>query len=153
MYTPGNILYFKPFYFPNGDLAKNKYFIVLAAQDDYALIATLPTSKDHVPIDIKKKHGCIDNYENRFNCYYFEANKSITKDNWGFPVATYIYGPQIAEFNKTNFDSIYSVEGVDYDIIGQLKKKEFNAIIECIKNSRTVSRKIRRVLGANVQII
>jgi len=29
MYSLKNILYFKPFYFKNGNPAKNKYFIVL----------------------------------------------------------------------------------------------------------------------------
>lgn len=148
MYTPGNILYFKPFYFPNGNPSKNKFFIVLKTEGKHSIIATLPTSKDHIPASIEKKHGCIDVFELRFNCYYLQAKKPIADNGWAFPVETYIYGPQIAEFNKANFDSIYSVEGVDYEIKGQLKEKEYNDILNCIKNSRTVSRKIRRALGA-----
>jgi hypothetical protein len=150
MYTPGNILYFKPFFFPDGNSSKNKYFIVLKTGDEYSIIASLPTSKDHIPVTIEKKHGCIDAPEIQFNCYYLEANKPIAENGWGFPFDTYIYGTQIAEFNKANFDSIYSIEGIDYEIIGKLTNHEFKAIINCIKNSRTVSRKIRRIFGATV---
>jgi len=41
MYTPGNILYFTPFYFPNGGKEKNKYFIVLATNQEKHLNAPL----------------------------------------------------------------------------------------------------------------
>ena len=68
----------------------------------------------------------------------------------GFPLETFVYGPQVAEFNKTNFESIYSVEEIDYEIVGKLKPKEFAALKNCIKNSRTVKRKIRRALGARI---
>ena len=63
------------------------------------------------------------------------------QSGWGFPLETYVYGPQVAEFNKTNFESIYSVEEIDYEIVGKLKATEFIAILDCIKNSRTVKRK------------
>ena len=127
---------------------KNKYFIVLAANQESTLIATLPTSKDHIPANVIKIHGCIDLPEINFNCYYFEAHKSIAESGWGFPLETYIYGPQVAEFNKTNFENIYSVEEIDYEIVGKLKATELTAIQNCVKNSRTVKRKIRRALGA-----
>ena len=143
-------MYFTPFYFPNGGKEKNKYFIVLAANQENTLIATLPTSKDHIPSKVEKIHGCIDLPGINFNCYYFEANKPITESGWGFPLETYVYGPQVAEFNKTNFENIYSVEEIDYEIIGKLIAIEFTAIINCIKNSRTVKRKIRRALGAKI---
>ena len=150
MYTKGNILYFKPFYFPNGDPAKNKYFIVLDNKDEDTLIASLPTSQDHIPSSIQKIHGCIDNPEIQFNCYFFEAHRAITDNDWGFPLDTYIYGPQVAKFNRKNFESIYALEDFDYELVGKLIESEFNAIINCIKNSRSVSRKIRKLLGAEI---
>lgn len=148
MYTPGNILYFTPFYFPDGGKVKNKYFIVLATSPENTLIATLPTSKDHIPAQIEKSHGCIDLPDINFNCYYFEAQKPITDEGWGFPLETYIYGPQVALFDKCKFENLYSVQEIDYEIVGKLLEPEFVAIINCIKNSRTVKRKIRRALGA-----
>lgn len=129
---------------------KNKYFIVLATNQENTLIATLPTSKDHIPSNVEKIHGCIDLPEIKFNCYYFEANKPIAESRLGFPLETYFYWPQAAEFNKTNFENIYSVEEIDYEIVGKLQLSEFDAILNCIKNSRTVMRKIRRALGAKI---
>jgi len=67
MYTPGSILYFKPFVFPNGNTPKNKYFIVLKTTDSDVLIASLPTSQDHIPHMIQKTHGCIDVPEYQVN--------------------------------------------------------------------------------------
>lgn len=42
MFTPGNILYFTPFYFKNGAPSKNKYFIVLKDVDGQLVLASLP---------------------------------------------------------------------------------------------------------------
>ena len=115
--------------------------------EESTLIATLPTSKDHIPANVEKIHGCIDLPEINFNCYYFEAHKPIAESGWGFPLETYVYGPQVAEFNKANFESIYSVEEIDYEIAGKLTPTEFTAIQNCVKDFRTVKRKIRRALG------
>lgn len=61
MYTPGNILYFTPFYFANGNQSKPKYFIVLASDGDNLVVVSLPTSQDRIPTFLDKKHGCILN--------------------------------------------------------------------------------------------
>ncbi|MDO8930231.1 MAG: hypothetical protein Q7W54_14755, partial [Bacteroidota bacterium] len=150
MYTPGNILYFKPFVFPNGDLPKNKYFIILQTIGSNVLIASLPTSKDFIPHLVQKKHGCIDVPQYQVNCYCFQPGKIVTKNNFSFPVETFVYGYQVDQFDKTKFDSLYVVDGVDYEIIGELKKDEYLSLINCIKNSASVSRKIRRWLGEKI---
>lgn len=146
MYTKGNIIYFSPFYFTDGGKSKNKYFIVLNSNENNALVASLPTSKDHIPSFIEKKHGCIEVANINFNCYYFEPNLPITDENWGFPEETFVYGPQISKFDRGVFEEIYAFEGVDYEIVGKLKEDEFNAIRECIINSKSVKRKIKRLL-------
>jgi hypothetical protein len=92
MYTPGNILYFKPFVFPNGSRPKNKYFIVLQSNRDNILIPSLPTSHDHIPNMIEKKHGCIDEPQYQVNCYYFQPGKIVTDNHFSFPFETFIYG-------------------------------------------------------------
>jgi hypothetical protein len=150
MYTPGSIIYFSPFYFSDGGEQKNKYFIVLHTAGENTLIASLPTSIDHIPRSIEKKHGCIDYPEINFNCYYFQAGKAVTKEGWGFPIDTYVYGPQVKTYDKQVFTEIYAVEGVDYEIIGRLIRREFDALTGCIRNSVSVARKIRRLLGADI---
>jgi hypothetical protein len=150
MYTPGNILYFKPFVFPDGSFPKNKYFIVLKTVGEDILIASLPTSQDHVPRMITKKHGCIDVPEHQVNCYCFQKGKVVTKNGFSFPLETFIYGYQVDQFEKSKFDRLYVVDGVDYEIVGSLLDDEYTCLINCIKNSRSVSRKIRRLLGARI---
>ena len=150
MYTPGNILYFKPFIFPNGHTPKNKYFIVLKTIDNNILIASLPTSQDHIPKMVQKEHGCIDRPEYQVNCYCFQPTKTVTKNGFAFPVETFVYGYQVDQFVKNNFDSMYVVDGIDYEIKGELLNEEYEALINCIKKSASVSRKIRRWLGDKI---
>jgi len=148
MYTQGNIIYFTPFYFPNGNTCKPKYFIVLLSEENSLIIAGLPTRVDHVPSFIEKKHGCISNDKINFNCYFFEKNLPITESGWSFPLDTHIYGDEIDFFDKNRFDQIYKVAGVDYEVIGKLKDSELNQMINCFKNSRATLNKVRRKLGA-----
>lgn len=77
MFEEGNILYFNPFYFENGNKPKPKYFLILKSMEDNLIIASLPTSHDHVPNSMEKKHGCIDDYTINFNCYYFQEGKNV----------------------------------------------------------------------------
>jgi hypothetical protein len=149
MYTPGNIIYFTPFYFSDGG-SKPKYFIVLNTDTGCSLIACLPTRKDSVPNFIEKKHGCINDATINFNCYFIEKNRPITENGQSFPLDTYIYGERVDVFNRTNFESNYLVDGVDYKIIGKLIDTEFKDMINCFRNSRSTKRKIRRALGAKI---
>ena len=57
MFEEGNLLLFHPFVFKNGAASKDKFFLVLENMDGELLLASLPTSKDHVPSDIELKHG------------------------------------------------------------------------------------------------
>ena len=76
MFKEGNILYFEPFYFENGNTPKPKYFLVLKEVDNQLILASLPTSHDHIPSNMSKVHGCIDDSTINFNCYYFN-NSSL----------------------------------------------------------------------------
>lgn len=57
MFKEGNILYFEPFYFENGNTPKPKYFLVLKEVDNQLILASLPTSHDHIPSNMSKVHG------------------------------------------------------------------------------------------------
>lgn len=128
----------------------NKYFIVLKTFGEDILIASVPTSQDHIPGMITKKHGCIDVPEYQVNYYCFQKGKIVTKNGFSFPLETFIYGYQADQFDKNKFDRLYVVDGIDYEIIGSLLDDEYAYLINCIKNSRSVSRKIRRLLGAQI---
>lgn len=151
MYTPGNIIYYTPFYFKNGKSScKEKYFIVFHVHGNSVIIAGLPTRVDHVPSFIEKKHGCIKNDSISFCCYFIENGRPITENNWAFPLDTHIYSDEIDEFPKSTFEDIYRIPDVDFKIIGKLKEKELQNMIACFKNSRATKRKVRRILGAAI---
>ena len=58
MFEEGNLLYFDPFLFKNGATPKPKFFIVLKNDiNDEVILATLPTSKDHIPSDVAITSG------------------------------------------------------------------------------------------------
>lgn len=59
-----------------------------------------------------------------------------------------LYGNWLDDFEVSVLEASYSIEGVDYEIIGELTEKELFSIITCFANSSTVKRKYRRILSA-----
>lgn len=150
MYIPGNVIYFTPFYFSDSSIPKRKYFIILKVEGGKNILANLPTSLDHVPHTIAKQHGCIDKPEINFNCYCFEKDRILTENGWGFPKETFVYGEQLKLLSIEDLNSKYKIENIDYQIKGKLADFEFKTIINCMRDSRTVKRKYRRLLGAKI---
>lgn len=60
MFEEGNLLFFRPFLFKNGAEPQDKFFLVLKKMESDILLASLPTSKDHVPSDLEVKYGCLN---------------------------------------------------------------------------------------------
>jgi hypothetical protein len=146
MYTQGTIVYFTPFLFSDGS-SKNKYFLVLAVGKDNLLVANLPTSKDHLPRSIKKKHGCINDDAARINCYFFEAKRVISEcGTFSFERDTFVYGEQITFVDIRIMQSSYKYEGKDYRIVCKLSEIEFRSIKECLKRSKVVRNRIKKIL-------
>lgn len=148
MYIPGNVIYFSPFYFPNGEPCKNKYFIVFYSEGESIIIAGLPTRTDHIPGFIEKKQGCINDNKIPFNCYFIPKDVIVTENGWSFPMDTHIYGDEVDFFIRERFEEIYKIEGVEYEVIGKLTKGEFSQMVDCFKNSNATKRGVRRKLGA-----
>lgn len=145
-FTVGAILYFSPFYFSNGDSPKNKYFLVLHCDNQNVILASLPTSQDHVPNTIEKKHGCIDNGEINFNCYYFESGRVVCSNGYSFPKATYVYGFRLQQFELATFIVQECNNKTVIDIKGYLLENELKAIKNCLKNSSSVKHKYKKIL-------
>jgi hypothetical protein len=143
----GTIIYFTPFYFPNGKSApKNKYFIVLHQLDEQWVVASLPTSVDRVPERIAQEHGCLQLPEAMFYAYIFKPGRSVTNDGWSFPLTTYIYTAWVEAFDKRIFSEVYTVEDVDYQVIGRLTKAEYTALIQCALTSGDLKGRFRNAL-------
>ena len=146
MFSKGQIIYCTPFYFQNGNTAKPKYFIVLNNINEETIIASLPTRSNHAPTLIDITHGCVNFDDRRFNCYVFEPNRVITTNGFSFPIGTYIYGNEVESYHAKLLSSIYTIENIDYEVLGTLTEAEFTDIYDCIKNSSSVKRGIKRLL-------
>ena len=146
MFTQGAILFFDPFHFKNSNPAKAKYFIVLAVTPTNTVLATLPSSKDFVPAGQTIEHGCVEIEAANFNCYIFPAGQPVATNGWAFPRNTFVYGQQLDEYDVADMQSRYPVEGLDYEIVGQLTSAEFGRLRTCLAASASVKRKFRKML-------
>lgn len=151
MFEEGNILYFNPFYFENGNAPKPKYFLVLKAVDGQVVLASLPTSHDHIPGNKEKVHGCIDDSTINFNCYYFQAKKVIAYNevedkDFAFPRDTYVYGYRISFFDLDKFKQQIADGSSEVSMMGKLFDEEFLQVTKCLKKSTSVRRVFRKLL-------
>ena len=147
MYTAGKLIYFDPFHFKDGGQPKPKYFLVLKVIADNAILASLPSSVNHLPRNQELNHGCLEIPDACINCYIFEPSRPITTSGWSFPFHTMLYGNWLDDFEVSALEANYPIEGVDYEVIGELTENELNGIIHCFVNSSTVKRKYRRILS------
>jgi hypothetical protein len=146
LFLEGQIIYFEPFYFKNGNTAKNKYFIVLKNINNKIIIASLPTRTSKAPSLINVNHGCINDEERCFNCYLFEKGRSITDNNFSFDLNTYVYGNEVEDYEIEILSSIYAIENIDYTIVGKLIEKEYQELYKCLVNSSSIRRGIKKLL-------
>lgn len=146
---PGTIVYFPQFYFPDGAPAKPKYFIHLCSGEPDVLVAALPTRTDRTPANAVKIHGCINAKGAAFSSYYFQPGVPITAEGWFFPDPnpTYIYPRWVGTYKLSIFQDIYSVEGIDYQLVGRLVRSEYEALTACIRNSNDAKMMYKRMLA------
>jgi len=141
MYQAGELIKFVPFVFKNGNQPKPKYCIVLGFIDNKVLMASLPTSKDHIPSDITMKHGCVDIPERGVNAFVLNPIDHVTPE-FRFPRPTFIYGEQVDEYEQKYLDDM----GSTVEHLGRIDPALFQAIKDCIKKARLLRRKYRQLL-------
>lgn len=146
MFKEGTIIYFDPFYFKNGNRAKPKYFVVLKNQANQNILASLPTRTDSVPVKEEIDNGCIELPSINLNCFVFSNDIEVTECGKSFDFKTHIYGHQIDIYEIEYLKEIYPLENTDYEIWGEMKNNLFISLIECLKNSKSVKRKYRKIL-------
>lgn len=146
MLKAGNILYFDPFYFKNGNQAKSKYFVVLKNDGVNTIIGSLPTTRDSVPSEFNKECGCVEIPEINLNCFKISPSQIITTCDKKFDFPTFIYGHQVDDYQLSYLYDVYPNEGVDYQLWGKMKPGLFKDLINCIKTSKSVKRKYKKTL-------
>jgi hypothetical protein len=147
MYQEGNILYFTPFYFKNGNAAKPKYLVVLKNIDGKAVLITLPTRRDNIPEKDTIDSGCVELPNIGLNCFVIPPNQEITENGKMLDFPTHIYGHQLDTYEVSYLENIYQIEGCDYEIFGKMKPKMFKDLLECLKTSKSVKNKYLRILN------
>ncbi len=146
MLIEGNIIYFDPFYFKNGNTAKPKYFVVLKIIDTKSILASLPTRKNLIPFSNDLKEGCIELPEINLNCFVFKENIPITTCEKSFQFNTFIYGHQLDDYEIDLLNENHPNEGIDYEVWGKMKNEIFIELINCLKNSKSIKHKYKRKL-------
>lgn len=134
--TEGTLLFFDPFVFKNGATPKPKYFIVLANTDDGVMLASLPTSKDHVPADTAVVRGVVNIPERGVNAFVFEAGDLVT-DTFSFPRRTFVYGEQVDDYTEEDLQAM----GSAVRNLGVLKPELLADMRACLKQSANIKRK------------
>ena len=134
--TEGTLLYCDPFVFKNGAAPKPKYFIVLANTDDGVMLASLPTSKDHVPQDAEVVRGAVNIPERGVNAIVFEAGDQVT-DSFAFPRRTFVYGEQVDDYTEEDLNAM----GGSIQNLGVLKPELLAELRLCLKQAPNIKRK------------
>ena len=142
MFAEGQLLRFDPFLFKNGAPSKPKFYVVLKHMDSAdVMMASLPTSQDHVPGDLSDRTGCVNFPERGVNAYVFAAGEQVT-DAFAFPLRTYVYGEQVDEYSQSYLDAM----GSKVEDLGVLPEDRLEALRKCLKQSPLIKRKYFKLL-------
>ena len=120
--------------------------IVLGSDHDDLVVASLPTSHNHIPDNLEKKHGCINNDSMCINCYLFEGHRIISDTGFSFPKDTFVYGEQVQSLSLQRLKETYPHEGINYFKLGNLISDEFEALKLCLSLSGNIKNKVRKYL-------
>lgn len=150
MFEKGNLLLFRPFVFKNGAMPKDKFFLVLENTDGCMLLASLPTSKDHVPSDVEVKHGCIDLSERFVNVFVFLSGEEIlcksNGERFSFSKNTFVYGANLDMYQVSQFELQERSAQTQIELVGRIDAELFEELVDCLAGSKMVKNKYRRML-------
>ena len=153
MFEAGSLVLFRSFLFKNGATPKDKFFLVLEHLEDEVLLASLPTSKDHVPSDIEIKHGCLELADRFVNVFVFmSGEKVVCRENgehFSFSKNTFVYGANLDLYHVSQFELQERLAQTSVEKIGTLDAEIFAELKECLANSKMVKNKYRKILNGN----
>lgn len=142
MFAEGQLLRFDPFLFKNGAPSKPKYYVVLKHMDKDLMMASLPTSQDHVPGDLEVSSGCVSLPERGVNAYVMDAGEVVTVTGFAFPQRTYVYGEQVDEYSQVYLDAM----GSNVEDLGMMSAERLQALRDCVKQSPLIKRRYLKLL-------
>lgn len=144
--NPFEIIFFPLFRFKNGANPLPKFFISIKNIDNGLVVASLPTSQDHIPNEIKVE-GCIEYPDRCISCFCFFENKTVCEDTgFKFLKDTFIYSNTVDTLNLSTLNEYYPVKDIDYFIKGKLSSDLQKDLMKCLKNSFHIKRGIKKLL-------
>lgn len=151
MFEAGCLLLFRPFLFKNGADPKDKFFLVIENVGDEVLLASLPTSKDHVPSDVEVTRGCLDLSERFVNVFVFLSGEEVVcRENgtsFSFSKNTFVYGADLDLYETDKLELQVQSNLTQIEIVGTLNSDIFEELKKCLANSKMVKNKYRKMLG------
>ena len=150
MFKEGHLLYFDPFIFSNGT-QKPKFFIVLKNEGNGLLLASLPTSKDHIPSNMAVRQGCYEHPDKRINVYVFMAGCPVavhpeTEEPFCFKKNTFVYGADIQSYPVEAFEEQRRTGKVDIILKGKMDSALFDDLKDCLRKSACFKNKFKKKL-------
>ena len=151
MFDEGTLLYFEPFIFKNGAPSKNKFFLVLHNDGQNTLLASLPTSRDHIPATMPVRSGVYEYPNMGVSAYVFLADEEFATtfdsgERFSFQKNTFIYGEQLDTFPESEFSSQVASGLTKIRVIGKVDDDVLKTIKEFLKNSAMVKGKFKKLL-------
>lgn len=151
MYSPGSIIRIENFEFKNKNSEpKDKYLIILYNDQNSCLVCSFPTRRNRTSSTLILKHGCNKSEEVYHSFYHFEKKIIIGKNNFCFPLPTFIYhNYDVFEADLNSLSSKYTGDSIQ--AVDQLLEKEYENLIYCILKSKHSTKKIKKILTAELE--
>lgn len=112
------------------------------------LLASLPTSKGHVPSDLEVKQGCLDVLERMLNVFVFLSGENVAvMIHLLHLIRIPLFTVPILVFIRLGNSICRNVwHRLLLKKIGTLGKSFFKELIACLSESKMVKNKFRRIL-------
>ena len=151
MFENGQIIHIENYEFDNGDIKNTgKFLIVILNQEGKTIIASLTSSQNYVPDNLKKT-GCVNDKTKQISCYFFPKSINITANNFFFPKDTFIYFHH--NVFKKEINHLLKKYQNKITEKGKLIDKQYQDLIYCIYKSQFTKRGIRRILEKHLEEI
>ncbi|MDI9363468.1 MAG: hypothetical protein QM541_00855 [Flavobacterium sp.] len=142
----GLILRIKRYKFEDDNSTRDKYSIVLFANNEYAyLIHCLTTTQNNYQVN-GTNYGCSV-HNGSMPYYFFPANQVVGSDNFFFEKNTFIFFQ--SNIRKENFSKFEHAEKTPFGLIslGILTNEELKRVIKCALKSKFIPKVLLQELS------
>jgi hypothetical protein len=145
-YQPGSIWFVSNFNFGHGIPTRDKYVVILKMDPESERVCFgLATTRIRYPEANPPRHGC--NHFLGLGTSYFEPGRLIGNDGFAFEQSTHLYHYHDIHLEHYSSLEVYHID-TRADLLDLLCESEYNTLINCVVNSDSTKRGIKRFLLA-----